>query len=68
MTAHDFSISTAPTAETRSEVRQVCIWPGIEGQLNEGKLLDWATTPALRATPPVPGGEPAGISNQTTTW
>ena len=30
----------------------------------QGKFLDWATTPALRATPPVPGGEPESQTSE----
>ena len=40
------------------EVRMNYLHPEIGVQRDEGKLLDLATTPALRATPPVPGGEP----------
>src|SRR6267154_2004279 len=32
--------------------------PARGGSYSQGKLFDLATTPALRATPPVPGGEP----------
>jgi len=32
--------------------------PARGGSFSQGKFLNLATTPALRATPPVPGGEP----------
>src|ERR1700704_4378394 len=43
--------------------------PARGGSYSQGKLFDLTTTPALRATPPVPGGEPEFQTETTpTNW